>query len=173
VSAPVLVGPPPQRGGPVPFLDWDDLLADIGDRIRAERKARGWSQTELGHRAGLDRAAVGRLENGNTTLRCFIAACTALQVDFVQVLSGQWQVPALRPSLTPAQHRVLRAVAVEGSASAAATRLGIPLDTVTSRLSEIYRRLGVTGARRGEERRVAAVRAAVQHGLLPSEFGTS
>ncbi len=171
MTAPVQVGPPPR--GPAPPEDWDDLLADIGDRIRAARKARGWSQTELGHRAGLDRYSVRRLEDGHSTIRCFIAACTALQVDFVQVLSGQWQGPAARPALTPAQGRVLKAVALEGSASAAAVRLGIPRDTVTSRLSEIYRRLGVTEARRGEERRRAAVRAAVEHGLLRPEIGTS
>jgi DNA-binding CsgD family transcriptional regulator/DNA-binding XRE family transcriptional regulator len=173
MTAPVLVGPSPQGGGPAPSPDWDDLLADIGDRIRAERQARGWSQTELGHRAGLDRGAVRRLEDGNATLRCFIAACTALQVDFVQVLSAEWQVPALKPVLTPAQARVLRAVASAGSAAAAAVRLGIPQSTVRTRLSEISRRLGVVGARRGEERRVAVVRAAVEHGLLPAKFGTS
>lgn len=173
MSAPVQVGPSPQRGGPAPSVDWDDLLADIGDRIRAERKARGWSQTELAHRASLDRGAVRRLEDGNSTLRCFIAACTALQVDFVQVLSGQWQVPELKPVLTPAQHRALKAVAVAGSTSAAAARLDIPLVTVASRLSEVYRRLGVTDVPRGEERRVAAVRAAVQHGLLAPGTRTS
>jgi transcriptional regulator with XRE-family HTH domain len=171
VTAQVQVGPP--TSGPVPALDWDDLLADIGDRIRAERQARGWSQTELGHRANIDRGAVRRLENGDAKLRCFIAACTALQVDFVQVLSGEWQIPAPKPVLTPAQGHVLKAVASAGSTADAAARLGIPLVTVMSRLSEIYRRLGVTGVRRGEERRAAAIRAAVEHGLLRPEIGTS
>jgi transcriptional regulator with XRE-family HTH domain len=165
VTAPVQVGPS-TNGGPVPALDWDDLLADIGDRIRAERQARGWSQTELGHRANIDRGAVRRLENGDAKLRCFIAACTALQVDFVQVLSGGWQIPAPKPVLTPAQDRVLKALASAESMPDAAAGLGIPLATVRSRLSEICRRLGVTGVRRGEERRVAVVRAAVEHGLI-------
>jgi len=171
VSAPVQAGPPPS--GPAPGLDWDDLLADIGDRIRAERKARGWSQTELGHRANIDRGAVRRLEDGNSTIRCFIAACAALQVDFVQVLSGEWQIPVPRPVLTPAQDRVLKALASAGSTPDAAAGLGIPLATVRSRLSEICRRLGVAGVRRGEERRVAVVRAAVEYGLLRPEIGTS
>jgi len=173
VSAPVQSGPSPSGGGPAPSLDWDDLLADIGDRVRAERKARGWSQTELAHRANLDRAAIRRLEDGNSTLRCFIAACAALQVDFAQILSGQWQVPDLKPVLTPAQDRVLKAVAVAGSPSAAAARLGIPLVTVTSRLSEIYRRLGVSALRRGEERRIAALRVAAEHGLIAPPNRTS
>jgi transcriptional regulator with XRE-family HTH domain len=171
VTAPAQVGP--SISGPVSGLDWDDLLADIGDRIRAERQARGWSQTELGHRANIDRGAVRRLENGDAKLRCFIAACAALQVDFVQVLSGEWQIPVPRPVLTPAQDRVLKALASAGSTPDAAAGLGIPLATVRSRLSEICRRLGVAGVRRGEERRVAVVRAAVEYGLLRPEIGTS
>jgi len=155
VTAPVHVGP-----------DWDDLLADIGDRIRAERKARGWSQTELGLRAGLSLTLVQRLENGQTTLRSFVAACAVLEVNIGDLLAGEWKVPQVRPRLTPAQMRVLQAVADFGTATAAADRLGIPRDTVTSRLSEIYRRVGLTHLRRGEERRAAAVEAATRHGLI-------
>ena len=101
--------------------DWDDVLADIGDRIRAERKARGWSQTELGLRTGLSLNTVKRMENGNTTLRGFVAACSALEVGIGELLAGEWQMPALRPSLTPFLVRVLRAVAESGSPAAAAS----------------------------------------------------
>lgn len=166
MTAPVQVGPSLSGGGPVPSSDWDDVLADIGDRVRAERKARGWSQTELGLRAGLSLNTVKRMENGNTTLRGFVAACAALGVGIGELLAGEWQMPAVRPSLQPSQVRVLRAVAEAGSAARAAARLGMPVDAVSSRLSQIYRRLGVAHLRRGEERRVAAVRVAVENGLL-------
>lgn len=155
MTAPVHVGP-----------DWDELLADIGDRIRAERKARGWSQTELGLRAGLSLTLVQRLENGLTTLRSFVAACAVLEVNIGDLLAGEWQVPPVRPRLTPAQARVLQAVADSGTAAAAADRLGIPLATVRSRMSEIYRQFDLMHLRRGEERRAAAVEAATRHRLI-------
>jgi transcriptional regulator with XRE-family HTH domain len=166
MSAPVQVGPSPSGGGPVPSSDWDDVLADIGDRLRAERQARGWSQTEFALRAGLSRSTVKRLENGQTTLRFFVAACAALEVGVGDVLSGEWRAPVRRPFLTPTQCRVLAAVAGTGSATDAAVRLGIPLNTVTSRLSEIYRLLNVMHVPRGPERCAAAVRAARKHGLI-------
>lgn len=173
MSAPVQVGPSPSGGGPVPSPDWDDVLADIGDRIRAERQARRWSQTELGLRAGLSLNTVKRLENGNTTLRGFVAACAALGVGIGHLLAGEWKVPAVRPSLTPSQARMLRSVASCQAVDAAATQLGMSRDALSSRLSEIYRRLGVTHLPRGEERRAAAVRVAVQHGLITSPNRTS
>lgn len=173
MTAPVLVGPSPSGDGPVPFPDWDDVLADIGDRIRAERKARGWSQSELGQRAGLSRATVKRLENGVATLRCFVLACAALQVNIGDVLAGDWKLPALRPCLTPTQARVLQAIAELGSTEMAAERLGMARDTVTSQLSQVYRRLDVTHVPRGAERRTAAVRVAVQHGLFTPPNRTS
>jgi transcriptional regulator with XRE-family HTH domain len=149
------------------------VLADIGDRIRAERQARGWSQTELGLRAGLSLNTIKRLENGHTTLRGFVAACAALQIGVGQVLASDWQLPAHRPSLTPSQVRVLRAVAEAGDAQGAAALLGVPRDALSSRLSEIYRRLGVTEFPKGAERRSAAVRMAVQHGLITPQNRTS
>lgn len=173
MTAPVMVGPSSPGGGPVPFPDWDDVLADIGDRVRAERQSRGWSQTALGQRAGLSRATIKRLENGETTLRGFVAACAALQVDIGTLLAGEWRMPALRLSLTPLQVRVLEAVAEFGMPELAAERLGVARDTVTSRMSEIYRRLDVTHVPRGAERRSAAVKVAVQHGLITPPNRTS
>lgn len=168
-----MVGSSSPGGGPAPFPDWDDVLADIGDRIRAERHARNWSQTTLGQRAGLSLATIKRLENGETTLRGFVAACAALQVDIGTLLAGEWQTPALRPSLTPIQVRVLQAVAEVGTPELAAERLGMARDTVTSRLSEIYRRLDLVHVPRGAERRAAAVRVARQHRLIDLPKRTS
>ncbi|MFD9004451.1 helix-turn-helix domain-containing protein [Streptomyces sp. NPDC059582] len=173
MSAPVQVGPLPSGGGPGSSPDWDDVLADIGDRIRAERHARSWSQNELGLRAGLSIGTVRRLEDGQTTLRSFVAACVALHVNIGSLLSGEWQMPAVKPRLTPAQARVLKAVAAEGSPTLAADRLRIPMATVTSRLAEIYRLLDVTHLPRGRERFQAAVRVAREQGLLNTRTRTS
>ncbi|MCX4911866.1 helix-turn-helix domain-containing protein [Streptomyces sp. NBC_00878] len=167
MTAPVQVGPSPQGGGPVPCPDWDDLLADIGDRVRAERQARGWSQTELARRAGFALNTAKRLEEaGAGTLRVFVLACAALGVEMSLLLSDEWQLPERRPSLTDAQVKALRAVAGGEPLSMVAERLGMPRDGLASRLSEIYRRLGVTHVSRGFQRRMAAVDAARKHGLL-------
>lgn len=168
MSAPVQVGPSPRGGGPVPSPDWDDVLADIGDRIRAERRARGWSQTELARRAGLDWGTVKRLENGVGWLRTFTQACWGLEVPMDYLLSDRWQMPTrTQPALalSEQQVRVLRAVADGRSITAAALALGIPRGGVAAQMSQIYRRLGVADLPQAE-RRAAAVRVAKQHGLI-------
>ena len=40
------------------------LRQRLGQRIRALRKARGWTQEELGHRAGMDYKYLGAIERG-------------------------------------------------------------------------------------------------------------
>jgi len=42
----------------------DNLTRQIGQRIRAARKARGMTQGELGKKTKLDQAYISRLENG-------------------------------------------------------------------------------------------------------------
>ena len=37
----------------------------IADRLRALREAKGLSQTDLAHQAGIDRKTVNRIENGH------------------------------------------------------------------------------------------------------------
>lgn len=164
-TAPVRPGPTTTGGGPGPSLNLDDLLADIGDRIRAERQARRWSQTELGRRAGLSLATVKRLENGETSLRGFVRACAALEIPVGHLLSEQWRMPALGPSLTPRQAEVLRVVADGRPLSVAAPQLGMTPEGLASVLSGIYRRLGVAEVPR-ERRRREAVRVASTHGLM-------
>ncbi|MBO1031158.1 helix-turn-helix transcriptional regulator [Tessaracoccus sp. SD287] len=39
-------------------------LGEVAEAIRRSRRARGWSQAELGDRAGLSRPTVARLERG-------------------------------------------------------------------------------------------------------------
>lgn len=40
------------------------LRSEVSDRIREARKRRGWSQAELGGRAGVSRPSVARIEGG-------------------------------------------------------------------------------------------------------------
>ncbi|WP_425275932.1 helix-turn-helix domain-containing protein [Streptomyces africanus] len=167
------MGPSSSSGGPAPSPDWDDVLADIGDRIRAERQARGWSQTELGRRASMGLATVKRLENGETSLHGFVRACAALEVTAAYLFSERWQMPVPRPSLTARQAEVLAAVSDGRPLSVAARGLRMTPEGLASELSgRIYRRLGVGHVPRSE-RRAAAVRVAVQHGLIHAPKRTS
>lgn len=147
------------------FDDLEEYLADIGDRVRAERQARRWTHTELGRRASMSVATVKRLENGETSLSGFVRACAALGIPMDQLLSDEWTLPVPAPSLTVRQVEVLSAVADGRSLSAAAPSLGMTSRGLASVLSGIYRRLGVADVAR-DQRRQAAVRVASTHGLF-------
>lgn len=56
----------------------------IGALVRRTRKALGWSQTQLGERAGLRQETVSLLENGNpaTRLETILAVLAALDLEF-------------------------------------------------------------------------------------------
>jgi transcriptional regulator with XRE-family HTH domain len=140
-------------------------MADIGDRVRAERQSRNWSQADLAGRAGLTQAQVKRIEVGFIGMRNFAAVCWALDRPMGDLLSDQWQLPEPGPLLTARQVQVLRAVAGGEPLAVAAERLGMPRDGLASRMSEIYRRLGVADRPR-LERRAAAVKVASDHGLF-------
>jgi DNA-binding CsgD family transcriptional regulator/DNA-binding XRE family transcriptional regulator len=159
-------------GGPTPFEDLDEYLADIGDRIRAERQARGWTQNDLAERAALTRWALRALEDGVGTLLAFARACRALEVDMDLLLSDAWRMPALRLSLSPRQVDVLREAASGDSLAVVGARLGLDRPAVSSHLSRIYERLGVADLP-VVERRAAAVRAAVEHNLITPPNRTS
>jgi DNA-binding CsgD family transcriptional regulator/DNA-binding XRE family transcriptional regulator len=165
VSAPVQVGPSPSGGGPVPFPDWDETLADIGDRIRAERQARGWSKDQLARRAGISRQSVKSMEGGSVWLRPLMKVCWAFQTPVDYLLSDQWRVPSRRPTLAPRQAEVLLEAASGDSLTQVGARLGMGSQAVAAALSRIYVRLGVAGLPRGE-RRAAAARVAVHYGLI-------
>jgi DNA-binding CsgD family transcriptional regulator len=165
VSAPALVGPSPQGGGPVPSPDWDDLLADIGDRIRAERQARGWSRDDLARRARISKSAARQLEEGSVRLRPLMKACWAFRLPVDYLLSNQWKTPSRRPTLAPRQVDVLREAASGDSLGQVGSRLGMRSQSVGATLSRIYVRLGVDGLPR-DQRRAAAARVAMQHGLF-------
>ena len=58
--------------------------AAFGEAVKAARKERGWSQTELGKRAGVSRPTVARIEkgqDGHTTMLDRVAAALDLTVS--------------------------------------------------------------------------------------------
>jgi DNA-binding CsgD family transcriptional regulator len=73
--------------------------------------------------------------------------------------------PARMP-LTPRQAQVLTAAADGAPLSQVARQLGITREHASSLLSRAYQRLDVTYLPR-DQRRAAAVRAAVRRGLIP------
>jgi HTH-type transcriptional regulator/antitoxin HipB len=56
----------------------------VGNLIRRARKQRGWSQTQLGERAGLRQETVSLIESGNpaTRLDTILAVLAALDLEF-------------------------------------------------------------------------------------------
>lgn len=59
------------------------LSAELGDRIRARRKATGMNQSDLAFAVGVNRRVIGRLERGVGTVRLETAlrALRALGVE--------------------------------------------------------------------------------------------
>lgn len=165
MTAPAQVGPSFSSGGPTPFQELDEYLADIGDRIRAERQARGWSQGWLADRAELSLNTLKRLEGGTGTLRVMAQACRALGVPMAHLLSDQWQMPDSGPSLTPLQVQVLREAASGDPAEVVGVVLGLSATQVSHQLRGVYERFGVKGLS-PKDMRGAAVRIARFHGLI-------
>jgi len=171
VSAPVQVGRSTD-GGPVRSPDWGKILTDVGGRLRAERRSRGWSVDETARRAGIRPATMRRMEAGSVHLHPMLRVCWAFRVPVGYLLSDQWKTPSRRPTLALRQVDVLREAASGDPLEAVAARLGMGTGSVGSALSRIYVRLGVEGLPR-KERRAAAVRVAMQHGLFDPGTRTS
>jgi len=173
MSAPVQVGPSPSGGGPVPSPDWDDVLADIGDRVRAERKDRGLTESELADRAHLARDTIRRVQQGIGSIRVLLQVCSALGVDAGHLLSRNWVMPDNdQPRLSACQVDVLREASSGAPLTGVAARLGMSRSAVSSHLTRIYQQLGVSGLPQ-DQRRTAAARVAMQHGLFDPSNRTS
>lgn len=163
-------GPSHPRGGPAPF-DVDDYLADMGDRIRAERHARGWSTRHLALRAATSKGTVLGIESGRigATFALVIRLSHALGMTVGQLLADDWVMPARAvkgPSLTPLQREVLLLAAETGlSLSELGRRLGRSTQAVSAVLSQAYRSLDVP---QQDDRRMVALRVAREHGLIPA-----
>ncbi|MFJ6238956.1 helix-turn-helix domain-containing protein [Streptomyces griseus] len=168
VTASAQVGPSPSGGGPTASPDLDDLTASIGDRIRAERLHRGWSQSQLGTRAGLTKKHVGAIEAGHTALPVVRLAqvCHGLGMPMSDLLSDRWVMPERKAPrvLTSRQVQILAEARTGAPFSVIAVRVGMPRESVSARMSEVYRLLDVAHLPYG--RREAAIRAAEERGLL-------
>lgn len=69
--------------------DPDKLLYELGTTIRAQRKARGFSQEAFADEAGIDRSHMGKIERGerNVTLLNLLRIAKALDRNASQILA--------------------------------------------------------------------------------------
>jgi methanogenic corrinoid protein MtbC1/DNA-binding XRE family transcriptional regulator len=67
----------------------ESFLKDMGGRVQAMRRAKGWSQLQLAERAGLDRTYISAAEHGkqNLTLGAVMKLSDALQVPIERLLT--------------------------------------------------------------------------------------
>ena len=74
----------------------DDLLRDVGQRIRTARSTTGWSQEDLAHRCGLHRTYIGSVERGERNLSVLnvVLIATVLQIDPATLVSGLYRSPS-------------------------------------------------------------------------------
>ena len=65
----------------------------VGDRIRFLRKAKGWSQEELGEYAALSYKFIGEIERGtvNPSLDTLLGISNALQIEIAKLFSNDRQ----------------------------------------------------------------------------------
>jgi transcriptional regulator with XRE-family HTH domain len=63
---------------------------ELGERVRARRKALGLSQEQLGERCGLHRTYVGQVERGevNASVKNLLAVADGLGVDISELVQG-------------------------------------------------------------------------------------
>jgi len=68
----------------------DPNLKTLGERLRAARKALGWTQEEFADAAGIDRSYAGGIERGerNITFSILCQLCRALHCDVAQITKG-------------------------------------------------------------------------------------
>jgi HTH-type transcriptional regulator/antitoxin HipB len=67
-----------------------DFLVRFGENVRKARDARGWTQEELGERAGLAPVQISRIERGKREIRLgtFIRLIAALDTEPSELLKG-------------------------------------------------------------------------------------
>jgi transcriptional regulator with XRE-family HTH domain len=73
----------------------NNVLKELGMRIRARRTAMGWTQEELAALAEIDRSYIGSVERGerNITINVLSDICSALRCDIASLTKG---LPELR-----------------------------------------------------------------------------
>ena len=65
-----------------------EIGARLAERVKARRREKGWSQEELGHRAGLHRTFISQVERDlkNTTIYSVEKIANALGVTIGELL---------------------------------------------------------------------------------------
>ena len=68
----------------------DEINRQLGQRIQEARRARGWTQEDLAHHAGLDFSYLNQLENGkrNPSLSTLYKIAIALEVSLKDLIPG-------------------------------------------------------------------------------------
>ncbi len=68
----------------------DTITRQLGQRIQETRRAKGWTQEDLAHHAGLDFSYLNQLENGkrNPSLATLSKIATALGVSLRGLIPG-------------------------------------------------------------------------------------
>lgn len=66
------------------------VLAEFGERVRAARDVRGWTQEQLGERTGLTRVQISRIEHGAREIRLttLLRLLAALAIPSTELLEG-------------------------------------------------------------------------------------
>lgn len=87
-------------------------MATVGELIRAERKKKGWTQSELAKRLGISYVGVAQWENGsrNPKLETRQRIAVAMDIDLVRLMS-QEEKAELDERYGPCQQRVKEAAA--------------------------------------------------------------
>lgn len=74
-------------GDVIDMLNRDQILKELGARIRQTRKAADLTQEDLAEKAGLDRSYIGSIERGqrNITFTVLCQIVHALEIDIAQI----------------------------------------------------------------------------------------
>jgi transcriptional regulator with XRE-family HTH domain len=86
------------------------FLQALGQRIRALRKEKGWSQQDLAYRIGMEKSNLSVIENGKSNpqiLTLVRIACT-LEVQPLELLQFELEIPQFieaRGAYLPRKHR--------------------------------------------------------------------
>ena len=67
-----------------------NILSQFGNKVREERRKKGWSQEELATHAGLHRTYIGMIERAekNVTLKNISKIANALELEIVDLFRG-------------------------------------------------------------------------------------
>jgi transcriptional regulator with XRE-family HTH domain len=67
-----------------------DIRVHLGNRVRALRKKKGWTQVELSERLGIDRSYLSEIETGkkDPSLRILKAFADGFDLTLAQFLKG-------------------------------------------------------------------------------------